>query len=107
MNSFDVLVPETKEDVIDLLTSKSANAALLAGGTDLLPLVREGKKQPDQQIGDQFKGNIDQRAEKTKQSDLVHDHGNLGLDENRGTAGKDDQYRTDEHDGQVIVEFSP
>ena len=54
-----------------------------------------------------MKKNIDQRAEKTEQSYSVHDQGDLGFDKNRGAAGEDDQYGTDEHDGQIVAEFSP
>jgi aerobic carbon-monoxide dehydrogenase medium subunit len=50
MGSFEYQSPATIEEAISLLTTSDLNSVVLAGGTDLLPLVRNGKVHPERVI---------------------------------------------------------
>ena len=41
MRAFEYASPETREDVVELLSSKAGETAVLAGGTDLLSLMKD------------------------------------------------------------------
>jgi carbon-monoxide dehydrogenase medium subunit len=45
MQSFDYATPQSFEEVIQLLAGKNGDAQVLAGGTDLLVQLREGRRQ--------------------------------------------------------------
>ena len=44
MQAFDYAAPESVEEVVKLLASKNGDARILAGGTDLLVQLREGRR---------------------------------------------------------------
>jgi len=50
MKDFEYIIPQRLQDVSDLLTSKTENTLLKAGGTDLLGLLKEGIYQPTRVI---------------------------------------------------------
>jgi carbon-monoxide dehydrogenase medium subunit len=47
MTAFEYLAPRTISEVIALLTEKGEKARILAGGTDIIVQVREGRRAPD------------------------------------------------------------
>jgi len=47
MKAFEYLAPKTLGDVVSLLAEKGDRARILAGGTDLIVQVREGRRAPD------------------------------------------------------------
>src|SRR4051812_38316489 len=47
MKAFEYVAPKTIEEAITLLADKGARARVLAGGTDLIVQVREGRRSPD------------------------------------------------------------
>ena len=45
MQAFEYAAPESAEEVVKLLTGKNGDARILAGGTDLIVQLREGRRQ--------------------------------------------------------------
>jgi carbon-monoxide dehydrogenase medium subunit len=45
MQSFDYVAPKSADEVLSLLASQNGNAKILAGGTDLIVQLREGRRQ--------------------------------------------------------------
>lgn len=50
MHAFEYVAPETVDEAVALLVEKGDQARVLAGGTDLIVQVREGRRQPDRII---------------------------------------------------------
>ncbi|MCX8201536.1 MAG: FAD binding domain-containing protein [Candidatus Caldarchaeum sp.] len=45
--SFDVYVPSTIKELLEILREKHPNAVIYAGGTDLMPMMKRGKIRPE------------------------------------------------------------